>query len=354
MAKKLRVALLGCGRAARYLHLPVLLGLPKVELTALAESDAQRRAEAARRVPGAQTYDDFSKLIDEADVEAAVVALPNPFHVPAAVAAFRRGLHVYVEKPLAGSIEEASGAVAAWRGTGRVGMIGYNYRFGPMHQEARRRIAEGEIGEVVAIQSVFATPVRELPEWKKRRATGGGALLDLASHHLDLACWFTGARPVAISCSLRSMKSDDDVATTQMEFEGGVIAQAMASIAAVEEDRFEIYGDRGKIVVDRYRSDRAEMHPATLKGVRLRRFRFAAGALASGGYWSRKFRSAGPEASFWRALGEFADAALDGRQAQPDLSDGLRCLIVLDAADRSAREGRRIQLGADLDACSAD
>ena len=344
MIKKLKVALLGCGRASHYIHLAALTGLPNVELTALAESDPERCSEAAKRAPRAETFSDFRELLERADVEAAVITLPNRLHVPAAVAAFRRGLHVYVEKPLALSLAESDEVMTAWRASGSVGMIGHNYRFSPMHEKARRLIGEGRIGGIVALQSVFSTVGRDLPQWKRRRETGGGALLDLASHHLDLAGWFIGAVPVAIACSLRSAQNEDDTVVLQLEFEGGTIAQTLASLSTVEDDRFEIYGDSGRIVVDRYRADDVEVHPPTLERVRLRRFTYAARALASPAYWRAKIAKSGPEVSYWRALSSFAEAALQGRSERPDLMDGYRCLALLEAAEQSAREGRRVRV----------
>lgn len=344
MKRKLKVALLGYGGAARYLHLPVLSRLPSVELAAIAEQNPALRDEAYARARSAAPYADFRELLAEATVEAAVIALPNPLHVPAAIAAFERGLHVYLEKPLGVSLEEGRQAIRAWRDSGRVGMIGYNYRFGPMQIEARRLIAEGRIGEIVAIQSVFTSAARDLPPWKKRRETGGGALLDLASHHLDLSGWLLDTEAAAIDCSVRSVRSEDDAVALQVELRNGPTAQIMASIAAVENDRFEITGDAGRIVFDRYRSDKVEIHPPSLDRVRMLRAGYAFRDLASVSYWRRKFIDSGPQESYWNALGAFVDAALAGRQIEPSLDAGYRGLEIIEAAERSAREGRKIEL----------
>ena len=121
----------------------------------------------------------------------------------------------------------------------------------------------------------------------------------------------------------------------------------MASITAVENDRFEILGDAGRIVFDRYRSDRIEVHPPSLERVRLLRAGYALRDLASTSYWRRKLVGAGPEESYWKALGAFVDAALTGSQASPDMAAGYRGLEIIDAAERSAREGRKVELRAE-------
>ena len=347
MNRDLKVALLGCGRAAEALHLPVLKGLEGVEVAAIAEQDPKRRQHGKSLLPEAQVFDSFESLLEQADVDAAVITLPNSLHESAAVAAFARGLHVYLEKPLAPTLAAGNEILAAWRAAGTVGMVGHNYRFGTMQRKARRAIAEGSIGQGVAVQSVFSTPARELPLWKQRRASGGGALLDLASHHLDLLPWILQSRPVSVSCHLRSLRSEDDTAAVRLVMEDGLVAQILASISAVEDDRIEFYGDAGRLVIDRYRSDRLEIHPATLEGVRLHRASNAVRSLTSSSYRHRKLRGGPPDVRFWEALREFSRAAKEGRQTTPDLDDGLQCLSLMEAAMRSAAESRTVKLTAE-------
>jgi predicted dehydrogenase len=110
--------------------------LPDVELIALAEPDVQRRVEASRRAPGAAAYGSYHDLLKMPEVEAVVICLPNALHAEVAVAALEQGKHVYLEKPLATSLDEAQRVVTAWRRAGVVGMIGFNYRFNPLFQAA--------------------------------------------------------------------------------------------------------------------------------------------------------------------------------------------------------------------------
>ena len=216
----LRLGLLGCGRIASSVHLPILAGMREVAVTALAEPNETSRRNAARVVPRAACFSDFVELLTTQELDAVVITLPNTLHAPAAMAAFQRGLHVYLEKPLASSLTEGREVLAAWRRSGRVGMIGYNYRFLPPFQRARDLIRSDRIGPIVALRSVFSSTRRALPVWKQRRETGGGALLDLASHHLDLAAWLVGQPPCSLSCDLLSRQTDDDVALLQIEFPG--------------------------------------------------------------------------------------------------------------------------------------
>lgn len=344
MSEKLKVALLGYGDAAQVLHLPVLKGLSQVDLVAIAEPRSACMEKAKAACPTAAVFESYQTLLRETDPDAVVIVLPNDLHVPAAKAAFARKKHVYLEKPIATSLAEARSLISAWQASGRVGMIGHNYRFGTMQQSAHSALAEEAIGEVITLQTVFSGNSQALPDWKRERATGGGALLDLASHHFDLVCWLVDSPPAAISCCLRSMNSEDDTATVQLRFENGVTAQIMASLCAGENDRVEIYGTKGRLVIDRYRSNRVEVHRKSLERVRLLRFADAAKALSSPSYWKGKFPGAGPEYSFWRALDEFATAALENRNPKPDLIDGLRSLRLVVAAEEAAAEGCEVRV----------
>jgi predicted dehydrogenase len=341
---RLRLGLLGCGRIALSIHLPILTKLRGVEVAALAEPDPRRRQEAARRVPGAIAFADYAELLDRTPLDAVVITLPNTLHAPAAVAAFRRGLHVYLEKPLALTLFEARPVMKAWRAAGTVAMIGYNYRFLPQYERAREWIGAGRLGRIVAFRSVFSTEPRALPEWKQRRETGGGALLDLASHHLDLAAWLIGRSPGSVTCKLSSRQTDDDVATLQLEFPDDVTGQILALFGGPCEHRFEIVGENGALVIAPYASDALETRGPGLDQIRRKRLREAASALLSPAYWRSKATGSQGHDSYRHALSCFVAGALHRRQPQPDLAAGGATLAWLDAARESAASGRRVEL----------
>lgn len=341
----MRVGLLGFGRIASSIHLPVLSRMRDVAVISVAEPDETRRRDAAIRTSRSTCFANFGELLKTSDVDAVVITLPNALHASAAAAAFSRGLHVYVEKPLASNLGEGRQVVDAWRRAGTVGMIGFNYRFLPAYQRARELIAADRIGRLVGVRSVFSTTRRSLPEWKQHRDTGGGALLDLASHHLDLATWLVNAAPRAVSCDLQSRVTEDDTAVLQVELSGGISAQIFAVFGGPEQHRLEILGERGALVVDPYGSEFVDIRAATLDGVRVSHMRSAAKALASPRYWLEKINKSTWQVSYERALGDFVRAARSGGVVQPDLAAGCETLEWIDAARESAREGRRVPLG---------
>src|SRR5690349_4476182 len=123
------IGVIGCGQIAQAVHLPVLSRLPGVRVTALADTDATRLSQAAARVPRAACFSDYARLLATPEVDAVVICAPPALHAEVAVAALKANKHVYLEKPLATTLEDADRVCEVWRQSGRVGMIGFNYRF---------------------------------------------------------------------------------------------------------------------------------------------------------------------------------------------------------------------------------
>ncbi len=309
------VGVAGCGRIAQLVHLPALARLPGAHVVAVADADAARRETAARRFPGAVSLVDWTELAEHPLVEAVVVALPSHLHAPAALAALANGKHVYVEKPLATSLADGVAVVEAWRRTGVVGAIGFNYRFNDGVTAARQSVEGGALGPLVAARSSFTSLATELPEWKRRRETGGGVLLDLGSHHVDLARFVLGREVEEVFARVSSQLAEDDTAAVELRLEGGLPVQCLVSHAAPDADTFEVVGRRGRLLVDRSRT----VHPLDRLLARSR------------------------ERSFERSLARFVAAVAAGSgETSPDLADGLRSLAVVLAAEESACSGRAV------------
>lgn len=342
----LTVGLIGCGRIAQLVHLSLLQRLPGVTLAALAESDPARRAEAAQCAPQAHVFDDAPALIASGAVQAVVICLPSHLHAAAAEAALAAGLPVYLEKPLAATLADGQRVTAVWRQSGRVGMLGYNYRFNALYQALRREVQSGALGPLVAARTQFSTPARGLPDWKQRRATGGGVLLDLGSHHIDLVRYLFGQEVAAVSASLRSTRTEHDNAALHLRLANGVEVQSLFSFTAGDTDRIEVYGEAGQAVVDRYRSWNVERVLPVGGAARLRQWAQTGRALLRSPYLRLKLTGSRQEPSYKAAFTHFVAAVRGEVAASPDFADGLRALEVIDAAETSARTGAEVALAA--------
>ncbi len=330
----IRVGLVGCGTIARAVHLRVLQDLPGVQVTAIADTVADNLDAARSLAAGAAAFTDFRALIDSGGVDAVVICLPTALHAPAAVAALSAGQHVYCEKPIATSMSDAASVLAAWRVSGRVGMAGFNFRYHPQITGMRRRVRAGDIGTVVGMQCTFAVAPHALPDWKRRRDSGGGALLDLASHHVDLAHFLLDTDTAGAIASVRSLGSEHEHASLQLRMMDDTMVQAFVSLASAERHHIEVIGTTGRLVFDRTELARTQLWRADLSGARLHRLRRAVTALDP----FVLLRSPGHEVSFRRSLAAFVGAIrgdIDHERIRPDLLDGAKSLAVIDAAERS-------------------
>ena len=342
MTSPLRIGLIGCGHVGRIVHLNNLRRLPKVEVAALAESDAQRRETAQRENPGVEVHIDYRELLARKDIDAVVICLPSALHARSAIAALQSGKHVYLEKPLATNLQDGGEALAAWRRSGKVAMIGFNYRFNPLNQEMRELLRVNRIGELLGARSVFSSAPHRMAPWKQTRETGGGVLLDLGSHHMDLIRFWFEQAAVEVRASVRSQRVEADTAMVEVRLASGLLVQSFFLMSSVDDDQFEIYGRTGKLSVNRYSSWNVAYRGVNLAALPLRYLRRLLESVPRSQFALRKLRAPSHEPSYAAALAHFVRAAQTGRQASPNFEDGFHSLAAIIAAEESARTGRSV------------
>jgi predicted dehydrogenase len=190
------LGIIGCGAATEQRHLPAARVLPEVEVAALVDRDLARARRLARRYGVPLATDALPAL--EGQVDGVIVALPNHLHAPVAEAFLSRGVPVLVEKPLARTVAEATGVVEAARRAGVALQVGHMYRFSKAARLTRRLLRDGWLGPLRSFSAVFATvfgwPLASGFAWSREQA-GGGILIDVGAHVLDLLLWWLG--PVA-------------------------------------------------------------------------------------------------------------------------------------------------------------
>jgi len=347
LAERLRVGLIGCGRIAQYFHLKILAQSPAVNLAALAEADAERLGAALRVAASAEGFSDYREMLERDDIDAVVICLPTAMHADATTAGFDAGKHVYLEKPLATNRAEADRVLVAWEASGKVGAIGFNYRFHSLFRELKQRIESGEIGELVGVRSVFSGAGQDLLPWKRKRETGGGVLLDLASHHVDLVRYIFGQEIQEVSAQMRSVVSEGDTASLVMRLSGGALVQSFFSASSVEEGRFEVHGTEGALMVDRYLTTRAEFTRPKRAYGRVARLLRGFEVLGSSSRQLWKVLMPQREPSYEAALNSFVESVVHGKPVVADLRDGYRSLAIVLAAEESARSGRVVPIAVD-------
>ncbi|MDR7073290.1 Gfo/Idh/MocA family protein [Fictibacillus barbaricus] len=193
MNKKLRVGIIGCGGIANGKHMPSLKKLDTVEMVAFCDLVEERAIKAKEEFGGEESivYQDYQELLNDSSIDVVHVCTPNDSHAEITVAALESGKHVMCEKPMAKTSEEAEKMLEAAKRTGKKLTIGYQNRYRPDSQYLQKYCEEGGLGEVYFAKAQ-AIRRRAVPTWGvflDEEKQGGGPLIDIGTHALDLTLW---------------------------------------------------------------------------------------------------------------------------------------------------------------------
>jgi predicted dehydrogenase len=246
---RLRWGILGCARITRRGLIPGLRASSQGTLQALGSRDhATARAWADEfQVPAA--HGSYQEVIDDPEVDAVYIPLPNELHKTWVLAAADAGKHVLCEKPLALDAAEARAMVAHCQARGVVLMEAFMWRHQPRTAALRRLVAEGAIGTLRLIRSSFSFPIDQ-GDWRLDRGRGGGALWDVGCYGVSTARLFAGAEPEAIQAVARFGTTGVDLSlAAALRFPDGVLGQVDCSFEQPFRCVYELIGTRGVIEV---------------------------------------------------------------------------------------------------------
>jgi len=332
MNENIGIGVIGCGAIAQEAHLPNYAAHPKARLVALADIDNQRATEVAQRFGVPNVYTDYHQLLERDDIQAVSVCTPNYLHAQQTIEAAKAGKHILCEKPMAITIGEAEDMIKAVEGAGVQLMVGFTHRFYPFNEKARTLIAEGRIGRPYTVRVRFAhrgpyTSWTAKSDWFfDTKHAGGGAILDMGIHALDIAHFVLGAEIRTVAANLTTLAHDiqaEDTAVMSLEFSNGCLGYIETGWHSWPGPLgLEIYGSRGTIIVDYETPLRLWTQEA--------------------GDWQEftDFPAGGWEAE----IKYFVDALVKGEEVKPDGLDGLVSLRAALAAYESHSLGKRISL----------
>ena len=261
MAAKLGWGVAGTGWVARDYVIPAILASSNGALLALHDADPAALARAAALAPDAAAAASLAAFLATPGLQAVYVATPNDAHRPLVEAAARAGLAVLCEKPMAATAGDAAAMVAACAAAEVRYATAFDQRFHPAHACLAKLIAGGRLGRVTAIRVVYACWVP--PEWAAdnwrvaRFRAGGGALIDLAPHGLDLAAMLLGQEIVAVSAMGQALVQDyadstvEDGAMLLARTSGGALLQLHVAYNCPEtlpRRRLEVVGTLAQAV----------------------------------------------------------------------------------------------------------
>lgn len=193
MDKKLKVGIIGCGGIANGKHMPSLKKIEEVEMVAFCDIIVERAEKAAKEygAEGARVYEDYKEMLEKEQLDVVHVCTPNNAHAPISIAAMEADCHVMCEKPMAKTAAEAEAMLEAHKRTGKKLTIGYQNRFRPDSTYLKKACERGDLGEIYFAKA-HALRRRAVPTWGvflDEEKQGGGPLIDIGTHALDLTLW---------------------------------------------------------------------------------------------------------------------------------------------------------------------
>jgi predicted dehydrogenase len=346
MNKRIRWGVLGSGGIARRRTIPEgLVPATNAQLVAVYDLDPKANEQAARAFK-AHAAGSVDELL-HSGVDAVYVATPPRAHRAQTIACARAGKHVLCEKPLGLTVPEAEAMLAACQDAGVLLGTAFMMRFHAQHQAALRLIREGRLGQPVFARAQLSCWYPPLPgAWRQDPATGGGgSLMDMGGHCLDLLEMFFG--PVrAVSCitnrTVHGYASEDSAVATLFFANGalGVVDAFFCIPDGSSQNVLELYGSAGSILAKGTigQAAQGEMLAYLKEG--------------AWGYDAQQARAAGagvpinpaPVNTYRAEIEEFSQAILEGRAPSNNAALGLQSQKVLAACYASARTGQAVEL----------
>jgi predicted dehydrogenase len=322
---------------------------------------------------------DWKKVIERDDIDIVDISVPTHLHHGIAVAAAKAGKHIFCEKPMALSYEQAKEMYEVAEKNGITHYLNHNYRRCPAIRLARQLIDEGKVGRIfhwrgAYLQSWIVDPDFPLTWHLQKETAGAGPHIDLNSHSIDLARYLVGEiksiacmtaqfiqeRPLpdeeaagtfkgATKGSEKGKVTVEDAAFMVVEFENGALGSFEATRFAPGRKNynyFEIYGEKGSIIFDFERMNELQFFsnddPDYAQG-----FRTILATESSHAYienWWPPGHIIGYEHEFVHGVVDFLDALENNTKIEPNFYDGMKAMQVLDAALKSAADGRKLVL----------
>ncbi|HKD73937.1 MAG TPA: Gfo/Idh/MocA family oxidoreductase [Ktedonobacterales bacterium] len=245
-----RWGIIGPGWIARGAIMPAFASIAIGDVVAVASRDRARANAFATDFNIPRAYAGYDLLVDDPDVEAIYIALPNNLHAEWAIRAMQAGKQVLCEKPLASTAREAEGMVAAAAETDSLFMEATMYRFHPRMREAVALVHSGAIGTPLLVRGSFCFTMANADNYRNHPEMGGGALLDVGSYCINAARWLLNEEPhTAMAMSVLADSGIDETVAGLLAFPSGALAQLQCSFGSAEHQNLDIVGTDGSIEV---------------------------------------------------------------------------------------------------------
>ncbi len=223
---------------------------PKVRLTAVASREPARAAAFAEEWGFERSYGSYEALLEDPEIEAVYIPLPNTLHVDWTIRALEAGKHVLCEKPISRHPDEVAAAFDAAERVDRFLMEAFMFRHNPQTARLRKLVEDGAIGELRLIRSTFSYSLYDESNIRLRTEVEGGALMDVGCYDVSGSRLLAGEPERVYGEAWFGPTGTDWVFTGILRFPGDVIATFDCGTALVERDELEAIGSEGSLFVD--------------------------------------------------------------------------------------------------------
>lgn len=331
----IRMGLIGTGRMGATFAHHLVNSVAEAELVAVSDAHGRTAGMVAAQYGVESIYSDYRKILERKDIDAVVIASPTNTHPEIIRASAAAGKHIFCEKPLALTIEDCDQATAAVKEAGVKLQLGFMRRFDAGYVAAKKKIAEGVIGNPVMFKSTGRDPKRTSLEFA-RRENSGGLIADMAAHDFDLGRWLMGSEVEQVysegGClvypELKEV-GDIDNAVINLKFANGTIGNVDVSRNAVYgyDIRTEVLGSEGGITISKTRQ--TPIWIMTRDGV----------THDTVPYFMERFADA-----YAAEIRDFVTCILEDREPAVTAQDGRAAAAIGIAATRSFDEGRPVRV----------
>ncbi|MCF8567115.1 Gfo/Idh/MocA family oxidoreductase [Alicyclobacillus tolerans] len=273
-----RWGVLGTARIAEQQVIPAIQKAAHAQLTAVASRSLTKAQEFAARNNIVKAYGSYEELLDDPEIDAVYIPLPNHLHAQWTIAAARRKKHVLCEKPATLNAEELQSVLSACQEEGVVFMEAFMYQFHPQWNRVREVLQSGELGEVKVLAASFSFPLSDESDIRLSPDKGGGSLYDVGCYCVHAIQTVSGKQePVDIGAVAKFAQDNivDRSLSAALRFQNGLLAHFDCSFEAADRQSFHIAGSMGTITLSLpFRPDKGnpEFALVTNQGTRVETF----------------------------------------------------------------------------------
>lgn len=255
---KIKWGVIGCGGIAYRRTIPGMMLSENSELVAVMDTNFEAAVKTKEEFGAKYAFDKFEDLLALEEIDAVYIATPVFCHKEQAIAAAKAGKHILLEKPMGLTIEESKEISEFCKENGVKLGVGLMMRFSAYHQKMKEIISQGALGDIVSMRAQLTCWYPEIPgNWRQNKAlSGGGALMDMGIHCIDLLQYISGTKAEKVSCFAGNQTfnySADDSAALLMKMDNGATAYVDANFNIPDNAarcRIEFYGTKGSILAE--------------------------------------------------------------------------------------------------------